>query len=658
MAKKNSRNQLEQDILDEIDDNLKNPELIKKFKTKKKTIDQFLDSSQDPAPHSNGNIHTEKASNKKKIGVTFKPSIDDKNTGKDKKEMSKVNSNFIRQNTGINPETRTIMDNFQKQGEEIKQLKKDIEKYNQDKSMRLNSNSSEVAYRPKADWDSDKKIHVSNSSINTHNIYQDDISNSLADLRLLFQVFEDDSCKFLFKDKSQISIEDATTAFAQNLKLPQDLARKLSLYIFQNLETINKMISSKSLFDELKKVVGNYIKYDSEDFQKLVGCFMLPENQAHKSRFMNEMVDLTHVENITRNEFDKTMSQISMDINLKCLIVMLLRESKSLQLISKKSIKSFIDRINNEEKDYGRSASVTSKSCDITDYDDFNENQQKEEQQYESNLQDLSLNKKFFVRLADFMFNNDLTLHQIIHTKIYDKMFNGREYELINPRSFFSLLDDRGFKVPEDEQKAISNLLKNSYLINVLEVDKISKVLEELDIYEDVPPSSKNYNYKNLRAPDIRVMNCLVNYMDEQNIEDIEDFIGKENISVIEVIGNKKREDIHYTSTDQFLEVLTDKNLIDDDELNEGLQLFFALSEDNIDKLMIRKIKKCIKDFRTVKFFSYFGTQFRDQEMVLSDDEEEQPVKLGFNDNNRATMKQKAEIIENCNLKANSKAKK
>ena len=125
-----------------------------------------------------------------------------------------------------------------------------------------------------------------------------------------------------------------------------------------------------------------------------------------------------------------------------------------------------------------------------------------------------------------------------------------------------------------------------------LKSNKISKILEELDIKEDIPLSSKNFDYKHLLAPDIRLMNKIIEYMDKNNIEEIEDFIGRGRISVIEVISSNKREDIQIIEADKFVESLVEKGLIEDDELNEGLQMFFSITMDNIDKLMIRKIKK------------------------------------------------------------------
>lgn len=257
----------------------------------------------------------------------------------------------------------------------------------------------------------------------------------------------------------------------------------------------------------------------------------------------------------------------------------------------------------------------------------------------------MQTNHNFFMRLAEFMFNNDLTLYQIIHKKIYDKMFNGREYELINSRSFFKLLAERGFKISEDEKKAVNNLLKTHFLLDVIEVNKIAKILEELDIREDIPNPSKNFDYKHLSAPDIRTMNRIIKYMDENGIEEIEDFIGKDRIAVIEVVGSSKREDVQILNANDFLECLLDKNLLDDDELNEGLQMFFAVSYDNIDKLMVRKIKKCLKDFKNVSFFKYFGTKFRDEETVISDSEEDTSsfnVQAAF----RSNIQSKAQIIE------------
>jgi predicted nucleotidyltransferase len=268
------------------------------------------------------------------------------------------------------------------------------------------------------------------------------------------------------------------------------------------------------------------------------------------------------------------------------------------------------------------------------------------QEEYKATAEDLKLNHQFFVKLAEFMFNNDKTLYQMIHSKIYDKMFNGKEYELINTVSFFKIIKQQGFEFTDDEKRAVTVLLRTSHFIDVIEVEKISKILEELYIKEDIPASTKNFNYKHLTAPDIRLMNRIVEYMENEEIEEIEKFLGNDRITTIEVIGSNKREDVQIIHANDFLELLIEKNLIED-ELNEGLQMFLAISMDDIEELMLRKIKKCVKDFKAVKFFKYFGTKFRDEEMVFSDAEEAADAEAStIQDAFRSNLQNRASIIE------------
>jgi hypothetical protein len=385
----------------------------------------------------------------------------------------------------------------------------------------------------------------------------------------MLQVFEGTSCKFLFKDKYLISIDDAVQAFHNKLKLPQDLATKLSYYLVDSQSknrTANKIftLNRRDFQDCIEDVVGNYRKYDNNETSKLIESFFIPENDPFRSRFLNEMSDLVHVGNITKNEFEKTMGSIPIDVNMKSLLISLLRESDSLFNISGESIKAFINTIKKEEKNKDNSKSISASSSSIEPSISSNEPMSEYDQHVLMNKKatdstratpgDMNLNKNFFVKLADFMFNNDLTLYQMIHSKIYDKMFNGKEYELICGKTFFKLISERGFEVNDSEKKAIWNLCRNSYLIDVIEVQKISKILNELDIKEDVPIPSKNFNYSNLTAPDIRVMNNIIKYMEEKDIDDIEDLIGEDKISVIEVVGNSKREDIKIIDADDFVQ--------------------------------------------------------------------------------------------------------
>ena len=187
-------------------------------------------------------------------------------------------------------------------------------------------------------------------------------------------------------------------------------------------------------------------------------------------------------------------------------------------------------------------------------------------------------------------------------------------------------------------------MLKSNFLLDVIEIEKLAKILEELDIKEDIPKASRNFDYKSLTAPDIRTMNKIVEYMEEHDIEDIDEFIGKGNISIIEVISSDRKEDIKIVNADVFLKTLIEKSLVED-ELSEGLQIFLAVSVDNLDILMIRKIRKWVKDFKRVKFFKYFGTKFREEDSVITEaDEDETPI--NFEDALRSSLMFSAPIVE------------
>lgn len=106
--------------------------------------------------------------------------------------------------------------------------------------------------------------------------------------------------------------------------------------------------------------------------------------------------------------------------------------------------------------------------------------------------------QEFFLRLSNFLFKKRLTLYKIIHHKIFDKMLNGVEVELITVDHFWRLLHKIGYKTVKVERKAVTELVQNKFLNNIIEVRNISKILSQLGIEEDMPISTKNFDYEQL----------------------------------------------------------------------------------------------------------------------------------------------------------------
>ena len=220
-------------------------------------------------------------------------------------------------------------------------------------------NSSLLNHKPEADWDS--RYNNPNSltqDLNIPEVSEDEISDCLPDLRFLLQVFEGNSWKFLFKEKYLISSDDAIQAFKEKLKLSSDDANKLALYLVvfhgKGNKTPGKIVTLnvRDFQGRIEELVGKYRQYDKDENQALIDSFFSTENSNNKIRFLNEMTDLAHVGKITKNEFEKTLGNIPFDINLKSLMISLLRDSNSLHIISGDSIKSFVDIVKREEKHY------------------------------------------------------------------------------------------------------------------------------------------------------------------------------------------------------------------------------------------------------------------------------------------------------------------
>lgn len=87
--------------------------------------------------------------------------------------------------------------------------------------------------------------------------------------------------------------------------------------------------------------------------------------------------------------------------------------------------------------------------------------------------------------------------------------------------------------------------------------------------------------------------------MDNQKCTDIINFLGKDKIEKKEIIAGNKSEFIETISADNFLTVLRMHKIMKKcEDLDENLQSFLGISPYYCEHLMIRKIKKCIHDFK------------------------------------------------------------
>ena len=166
-----------------------------------------------------------------------------------------------------------------------------------------------------------------------------------------------------------------------------------------------------------------------------------------------------------------------------------------------------------------------------------------------------------------------------MHQKIFDKVIDGVEYRFIKHRHFIRLIKRIGMSLSYNDEMCIKFLVP-SLLNGWIDITKIEELLIKLGIEDEKPVPTKHLNYSKLTGPSIRIFNKINHDMNEQEIEDIEDFIGKENLDTIEIVTKNKTENIEMITPIKLREVLQEKDIINygQDLDDEFISKLFDLS--------------------------------------------------------------------------------
>lgn len=151
------------------------------------------------------------------------------------------------------------------------------------------------------------------------------------------------------------------------------------------------------------------------------------------------------------------------------------------------------------------------------------------------------------------------------------------------------------------------------FTINDLcDIQGLKMLLENLGIKEDTPSKNKFLDYSKLEPNSVRIFNRIIIYLKDNNIQTVEDFIGKENIEQTTIVSKTKEYVIETVPTVKLRQIFRDKNIINNGEdIDENFIDFLEVSSDHGDTIMIKKLQKAIEQIRTSRYFSYFGISKR-----------------------------------------------
>ena len=200
---------------------------------------------------------------------------------------------------------------------------------------------------------------------------------------------------------------------------------------------------------------------------------------------------------------------------------------------------------------------------------------------------------------------------QALYHKIIDKVIDGKEYQVISKADLILCIKRLGVNLDLEDISIIKNMFP-TVVGNLVNVGILVSIMKELSIVEDIPPPSKYLDFSKLTGSSIRIFNKIISYMHENNLQEVDDFIGNDKIENLLVVSQRKEETLQTISADLLGDILISKEIINyKDEIEENLTDFICVGEQYPDIIMIRKFKRALKNIENWKYFSYFGNNRR-----------------------------------------------
>lgn len=107
----------------------------------------------------------------------------------------------------------------------------------------------------------------------------------------------------------------------------------------------------------------------------------------------------------------------------------------------------------------------------------------------------VKIGEEFFQNLADFLNKNNQTILSIVNPKVYDKVLNAKEYQLLKYKHLFKLLTENGFTVTSHQRQSVYAIL-TPFLDESLELNSLLLTLTKYGNIELFPKSNQHINYQ------------------------------------------------------------------------------------------------------------------------------------------------------------------
>lgn len=234
---------------------------------------------------------------------------------------------------------------------------------------------------------------------------------------------------------------------------------KLCLYFFgcSNTES-STTLTNTELTTRLKDFSGDFTHLNLSIFEEISMSLEFVDGETDKHKLIKYFKDLSKCEIVTLLDIFSINSYTGLEVDQLCISRYLLEKSQSLSVISLDVVKQFtadlevhldVSNLSPAIKTNKMTKSVSNKVHGKM-HTDFGP----------SPDQIVEKGQRLFLKLADFLFDNDSTLYKIIHPVIFDKVIDGKEHQLVKLDHFYEILEDHGFTLASQDKFCIEHLVK------------------------------------------------------------------------------------------------------------------------------------------------------------------------------------------------------
>jgi hypothetical protein len=440
-------------------------------------------------------------------------------------------------------------------------------------------------------------------------------------VRNAVRILEDRLKETLFPHE-EISVADLAESFRDHLLLKKDegnrfwlkyLAIKLAKYLIDSPNIVKftsrvlETTKTSILEFKIRKFGGKYEKILEKNIELILFDFKHHKEPSAQQELIEDLTQLSKQDYITTTDITDIVVQLGFKFDIRVLWTLLLRHSNSVHHINRESLRGYLIPLLESKINMPKKKIIT--QFKQMKFKDLHQVIAKINSDDEEEVE--RIKKEILFKIADNLFSKNQTLMDIFHKNVFDKVIDGKEYQLIRRASLINTFKNLGIPFSIDEQMYFKDLVR-PIIQDFVDVKILKEIMEDLGISEDIPPSTRHMDYNKLEGPSIRIFNRIIKYMKRHKISDVVDFLCKENWDLIEVVGKEKRDNIQVIEATKMRDILRNKDIIGyGEDLNDNFAEFLEVSPEYSNIIMVRKLKKALKDIENCRYFQRFGVDRR-----------------------------------------------